>query len=239
MAWPRAAGPAESLLHFPLKTPTSSTTAAVLPHASSGRLPILIAPTVKPSTTKPKRSHGWIISPSTRPLPSILTPTNNPEFRNSHFAGLVVKDAICDVFREKTGQRPSVEVYNPAVQIHVFIFENKATISFDTTGAPLFKRGYRAGAVEAPLQETLAAAILKYADYTADDVLCDPFCGSGTFLWEAALMATNTPAAYFRKNFGFFNHPLYKEEEWLAIKLKLDSRIQDMKAVFDFWWRPR
>ncbi len=160
--------------------------------------------------------------------------TNNPEFRNSHFAGLVVKDAICDVFREKTGQRPSVEVYNPAVQIHVFIFENKATISFDTTGAPLFKRGYRAGSVEAPLQETLAAAILKYADYTADDVLCDPFCGSGTFLWEAALMATHTPPAYFRKNFGFFNHPLYKEEEWLAIKNKLDSRIKEMKPYSIF-----
>lgn len=160
--------------------------------------------------------------------------TNNPEFRNSHFAGLVVKDAICDVFREKTGKRPSVEVYNPAVQIHVFIFENKATISFDTTGAPLFKRGYRAGAVEAPLQETLAAAILKLADYTPEDVLCDPFCGSGTFLWEAALMSTHTPPAYFRKNFGFFNHPLYKEEDWLAIKAKLDSRIKPLKPYSIF-----
>jgi putative N6-adenine-specific DNA methylase len=160
--------------------------------------------------------------------------THNPEFRNSHFAGLVVKDAICDTFRELTGKRPSVEVYNPDVQIHVFIFENKATISFDTTGAPLFKRGYRSGAVEAPLQETLAAAILKLSDYTPEDVLCDPFCGSGTFLWEAALMSTHTPPAYFRKNFGFFNHPLYKEEEWTAVKNKLDSRIVPLKPYSIF-----
>jgi putative N6-adenine-specific DNA methylase len=160
--------------------------------------------------------------------------TNNPEFRNSHFAGLVVKDAICDTFREKTGQRPSVEKYNPAVQFTIFIYENKATISLDTTGAPLFKRGYRAGTIEAPIQETLAAAILKFSDYTPDDILCDPFCGSGTFLWEAALMGTNTPTAYFRKNFGFFNHPLYNEEAWLAIKAKLDSRIQPLKPYSIF-----
>lgn len=159
---------------------------------------------------------------------------HNPEFRSSHFAGLVVKDAICDTFREKTGQRPSVETYNPEVQISVFIYENKATISFDTSGAPLFKRGYRIGAVEAPIQETLAAAILKLSDYSADDVLCDPFCGSGTFLWEAAFMATNTPPAYFRKHFGFFTHPLYKEEEWLAIKKKLDSRIQPLRPYSIF-----
>jgi len=160
--------------------------------------------------------------------------THNPAFRNSHFAGLVVKDALCDVFREKTEKRPSVEIYNPAVQFTLFIYENKATISIDTSGAPLFKRGYRTGNVEAPLQETLAAAILKLAHYTPDDVVCDPLCGSGTFLFEAALLATQTPPAYFRKNFGFIHHPLYNENEWLAIKNLLDSRITPLRPYSIF-----
>lgn len=160
--------------------------------------------------------------------------TNNPAFRNTHFAGLVVKDALCDTFREKTGQRPSVEIYNPTVQIHLFIYENKATISFDTSGTPLFKRGYRASTVEAPLQETLAAAILKLSGYTSGDILCDPMCGSGTFLWEAALMATQTPPGYFRRHFGFTHHPLFREEEWQKIKSELDSRIVPLKPYSIF-----
>lgn len=158
----------------------------------------------------------------------------HPELNNSHFAGLVVKDAICDTFREKTGQRPSVDIRMPQVQFSLFIYENKATISFDTSGTPLFKRNYRIGTIEAPLQETLAASILRLSGYTADDVLCDPFCGSGTFLWEAALMATHTPAAYFRKQFGFFKHPLYKEVEWENVKEKLNSRITPLKPASIF-----
>lgn len=160
--------------------------------------------------------------------------TAHPEFKNSHFAGLVVKDAICDVFREKTGSRPSVDIKMPHVQFTLFIYQDKATISVDTSGTPLFKRNYRIGTIEAPLQETLAAAILRLADYTAEDVLCDPFCGSGTFLWEAALLATHTPAGYFRKHFGFFNHPLYREEEWRSVKNKLNSRITALKPYSIF-----
>lgn len=140
--------------------------------------------------------------------------TLNEGFKNSHFAGLVVKDAICDYFREKTGQRPTVELRNPAIQINLFIYRDKATISFDTSGAPLFKRGYRISTVEAPLQETLAAAILRLADYRQDDILCDPYCGSGTFLWEAAMMSTHTPAGYFRTSWGFFKHPNFSSEEF-------------------------
>lgn len=135
-------------------------------------------------------------------------------FKNSHFAGLVVKDAICDYFREKTGNRPTVELRNPAIQLNLFIYKNKATISFDTSGAPLFKRGYRISSIEAPLQETLAAAILKYAGYTSKDILCDPYCGSGTILWEAAMMSTHTPAGFYRSSWGFFKHPDFSETEF-------------------------
>ncbi len=140
--------------------------------------------------------------------------TMNEGFKNSHFAGLVIKDAICDYFREKTGNRPSVELRNPAVQLNLFIYKNKATISFDTSGAPLFKRGYRISTVEAPLQETLAAAILRLAGYKSDDILCDPYCGSGTFLWEAAMMSTHTPAGFYRDSWGFFKHPEFSPTDF-------------------------
>ncbi len=160
--------------------------------------------------------------------------TGNPEFRNTHFAGLVVKDAICDTFREKTGKRPSIEVYNPEIQFHLFIHGTKATLSLDTSGSPLFKRGYRVGTFEAPLQETLASAILKISRYSPDDVLCDPMCGSGTILWEAALIATQTPSQYYRKHFAFMRHPLYREDEWLAVKSKYDALIQPLKPYSIF-----
>jgi putative N6-adenine-specific DNA methylase len=154
----------------------------------------------------------WLSDDSTFAIDANATLSEG--FRNSHFAGLVVKDAICDYFREKTGQRPSVELRNPQIQLNLFIYKNKATISFDTSGAPLFKRGYRISTVEAPLQETLAAAILKLAGYRPEDILCDPFCGSGTFLWEAAMMSTQTPAGFFRDQWGFFKHPQFSLTDW-------------------------
>lgn len=147
----------------------------------------------------------WIPTGATFAIDANVTLSEG--FKNSHFAGLVVKDAICDYFREKTGSRPTVDIRNPTIQLNLFIYRNKATISFDTSGAPLFKRGYRASTVEAPLQETLAAAILRLADYRPGDILCDPYCGSGTLLWEAAMMATHTYPGFFRTSWGFLKHP--------------------------------
>lgn len=154
----------------------------------------------------------WIKGDSTFAIDANVTASEG--FKNSHFAGLVIKDAICDYFREKTNERPSVELRNPSVQLNLFIYRNRATLSFDTSGAPLFKRSYRASTVEAPLQETLAAAILKLAHYTPNDILCDPFCGSGTFLFEAAMMATHTPAGFFRDTWGFFKHPQFSSTDF-------------------------
>ncbi|MGR3912801.1 MAG: THUMP domain-containing protein, partial [Candidatus Rhabdochlamydia sp.] len=160
--------------------------------------------------------------------------TDNEGFRHSHFAALVVKDAICDYFRDKVGERPSVDLQDPAVQFNLFIFKDKATISFDTSGAPLFKRGYRAASVQAPLQETLAASLLKMSRYTADDILCDPYCGSGTILWEASLMATHTPAGFFRKSWGFFKHPLFSQAAWDAYLLSLEAKRVPLKPFSIF-----
>ena len=145
------------------------------------------------------------------------------ELRNSLFAAQVVKDAICDYMRREEGRRPNVQVQNPDVQINLFIHQQHAVISLDTSGEPLHKRGYRQESVEAPLQETLAAAILRLADYQKENILLDPCCGSGTFLIEAALMATNTPPGYLRKQWGFMRHPDFDQREWLKARNEMDQ----------------
>lgn len=160
---------------------------------------------------------------------SIDFSVDHPAFKNTLFAAQVVKDALCDQFREKTGERPSVDTYNPQVQFHLFIREGKGTLSLDTSLTPLHKRGYRTEGGEAPLQETLAAALLKIAKYTPEDILVDPCMGSGTFLIEAALMASNTPPGLFRQKWGFESHPDYSKNDWLDTKKIFDSRVVPLK----------
>lgn len=149
---------------------------------------------------------------------------SHPRLKHSLFAAQVMKDAICDQLREKTGERPSIDLKNPDIQLNLYIQENKALISFDTSGAPLFKRGWRSASTTASLQENLAAALLMRAGYTANKTLCDPFCGSGTFLIEAALMATCTPPGFFRKKWGFMQLPEFNAERWNAFKATWDAR---------------
>lgn len=147
-----------------------------------------------------------------------------PAFKNSHFASLVVKDALCDQMRSRTGERPSVDTKNPTLQLNLFIQRGEATLYIDSSGAALYKRGWRSQTAEAPLQETLAAALLRAAGYTREDILFDPFCGSGTLLVEAALIATQTPPGYFRKQWGFQGLPEYTEENWLIFKSQQDAK---------------
>jgi len=149
---------------------------------------------------------------------------NHQHLRNSLFAAQVVKDAICDQLREARGSRPDVDVKNPDIQLNLFIHENVAMISFDTSGTPLHKRGYREETVEAPLQESLAAAILMIGGYKGDEVLYDPCCGSGTILIEAALIATNTAPGYLRKHWGFTSLPEFNMSDWLQVKAEADQK---------------
>ncbi|MBA3721830.1 MAG: N-6 DNA methylase [Parachlamydiaceae bacterium] len=145
------------------------------------------------------------------------------DIRNSLFAAQVVKDAICDQLRQKAGWRPSVNVQDPDVQLNLYIQNNMAIICFDTSGLPLHKRGYRQESVEAPMQETLAAAVLHLANYYKDEILFDPCCGSGTILIEAALMASNTPPGYLRHKWGFMRHPWFNQLEWLKVRAEIDK----------------
>lgn len=148
------------------------------------------------------------------------------QLRNSLFAAQVVKDAICDQFRDKTGNRPSINVQKPDVQLNLFIHNDQAVISVDTSGTPLHKRGYRLDAGEAPLQESLAAALLRLAKYTADDILLDPCCGSGTLLIEAALIASRTAPGYLRQKWAFMLLPQFSFDEWVKVKSEVDDLRQ-------------
>lgn len=145
------------------------------------------------------------------------------ELRNSLFAAQVMKDAICDQMRQRVGRRPSVQVQNPDIQLNLFVQQQTAVISFDTSGEPLHKRGYRQESVEAPMQESLAAAILRLANYQKECIFLDPCCGSGTLLIEAALMASCTPPGYLRTRWGFMRHPQYDSAQWLKVRNQIDQ----------------
>jgi len=147
--------------------------------------------------------------------------------RNSQYAGQVLKDAIVDQFRDKTGERPSVDTRNPDLLLNLYIHDNKAQISVDLGGGSLHKRGYREQSVEAPMQETLAATILHLSKWKGERPLYDPFCGSGTLLCEAWMKQNNIPAAYLRHKFGFLRLPDFDPTLWNQIKTEANAQIEE------------
>ncbi|MBL1005641.1 MAG: methyltransferase, partial [Escherichia coli] len=125
------------------------------------------------------------------------------EFRNSRFVTYKVKDAIVDWFREKQGTRPNISVSNPDIRLNIHIAEDKATLSLDSSGESLHRRGYRQEQVEAPLNEVLAAGMILMTGWKGECDFIDPMCGSGTIAIEAALIARNISPGVFRKEFAF------------------------------------
>lgn len=134
------------------------------------------------------------------------------EFRNSRFVTYKVKDAIVDQFREKTGTRPNISVSNPDIRLHIHIAEEDATLSLDSSGESLHRRGYRQESVEAPLNEVLAAGMILLTGWKGETDFIDPMCGSGTLLIEAALIARNMSPGIFRKEFAFEKWPDFDQE---------------------------
>ena len=139
------------------------------------------------------------------------------------FITLRIKDAVCDKFRSQTGVRPSVDTAQPDVRIHAFLETERFTLYLDTSGDPLFKRGARQIAGEAPLRENLAAGILKLSGWTPDLPLLDPMCGSGTFLIEALQIALGVPPGN-RRSFAFEKLRSFDEGEWSRIKAAAAAR---------------
>lgn len=125
------------------------------------------------------------------------------DFRHSQFISYKVKDAIVDFFREKYQQRPSVRLDNPALNINLHIAQNHCTLSLDSSGESLHKRGYRISQNEAPLNEALAAGLILLTGWKGECDFIDPMCGSGTLLIEAALIALNIPPGIFKNQFAF------------------------------------
>ena len=134
------------------------------------------------------------------------------EFRNSRFVTYKVKDAIVDQFRENTGTRPNISVSNPDIRLHIHIAEDDATLSLDSSGESLHRRGYRQESVEAPLNEVLAAGMIMMTGWKGETDFIDPMCGSGTLLIEAAMIARNMSPGIFRKEFAFEKWPDFNQE---------------------------
>lgn len=139
-------------------------------------------------------------------------------FNHSKFISLKVKDAIVDKFRNTEGKRPSVDLDHPDIRINVHVQKNYCTISLDSSGQSLHKRGYRSGTNIAPINEVLAAGIVMLSGWDGQCDLLDPMCGSGTLCVEAAMIACNIPANINRKEFGFekwkdFDEDLYDKIE--------------------------
>ncbi len=147
------------------------------------------------------------------------TTVYSTEFRNSKFVAYKVKDAIVDYFMEREGKRPNISVSNPDLRLNIHIAEESCTLSLDSSGESLHLRGYRTATVDAPINEVLAAALIKMSGWKFDCDLIDPFCGSGTILVEAALMARNIYPGVFRRKFGF--------ENWKDFNPELLSSIFD------------
>ncbi|HIE64901.1 MAG: class I SAM-dependent RNA methyltransferase [Verrucomicrobiales bacterium] len=153
---------------------------------------------------------------------------SNSAISHSKFAALRLKDAVADYFKEKTGQRPDVSVKNPDILLNLHIRNDKAVISLDTSGGALHRRGYREETVPAPMQETVAAAIIRYSEWDGSVPLYDPLCGSGTLLCEALMQYSNIPAGVFRSRFGFEFLPDFSGAVWKRVKKEADGHIREL-----------
>jgi putative N6-adenine-specific DNA methylase len=147
-------------------------------------------------------------------------------FTNTLFVAQKAKDAIADRFRLISGKRPSVDLENPDLRINIHLYKERCTVSLDSSGHSLHKRGYRKRTWEAPISEVLAAGLVNLSGWDRQTPFYDPMCGSGTIPMEAAMLASETPAGYFRQEFAFMKWRDYDSSLWERIKTEADSRIQ-------------
>jgi len=161
---------------------------------------------------------------------AVFSSVANSRIHHSQYASLKLKDAIVDAFQEAEGDRPSVNRHYPDLHIGLHIENDTATISLDLSGGPLHRRGYREGTVEAPMQETLAAAVIRLTGWDGSRPLYDPMCGSGTLLCEALMAFCGVPAAYLRKRLGFELLPDFDKNGWLRRRAEIDQGIRPLPA---------
>ena len=161
---------------------------------------------------------------------SISSIVHSRFFKHSQYVALKVKDALVDRFRKKSGSRPNVERNKPDLNFVVKISDDKVDILWNTSGTPLFKRGYRNLTGEAPLNEILAASILHFTGWEQNIPLIDPMCGSGTFIAEAIMKSCNIAPGSLRQNFGFERSSEFDPDKWNSIKENAKNKIQNSSA---------
>tara|TARA_B100001093_G_C26842693_1_gene1021323 strand:- start:2186 stop:3370 length:1185 start_codon:yes stop_codon:yes gene_type:complete len=154
---------------------------------------------------------------------------NSPYFNHSLYVALKTKDAIVDKFRDNCGMRPDIDLNNPNVRINIHINKEICTVSLDSSGKSLHKRGYRIETNEAPISEALAAGLILLSGWDKKSTFIDGMCGSGTFLIEAAMISSNIPANINRKHFAFQYWSNYDEKLWILIK---ESQLKRSKDCF-------
>jgi len=157
---------------------------------------------------------------------TVRVQTGETQFRNAAYLGLLIKDAIVDRFRDAFGKRPSVSKAAPQILIQGWVHQGRATLSLDSSGEALFKRGYRRETGEAPLRENLAAGLLGLANWRGERPLWDPFCGSGTIAIEASLMAANRAPGLQRERFAFQQWPDYQAGAWNRLRAEAQRAVK-------------
>jgi len=195
----------------------------------------ILKPILKFRTNSPKtlyrvvKNYEWEKLFSLNETFAIDTVVKSEYFKHSKFVALKVKDAIVDRFREKFSDRPSVDVDNPVIRINVHIFNNSCTISLDSSGDSLHKRGYRTAKTPAPLNEVLAAGMILLSEWNKNSEFIDGMCGSGTLPIEAAWIALNIPPGFLRDNYGFTKWKDFDLNLWRKVKASVK-----IKSVLDF-----
>jgi putative N6-adenine-specific DNA methylase len=159
---------------------------------------------------------------------AVFAAVSNSAIKHSRFAALRLKDAVADYFSSRSGKRPSVNTRDPDLWVNLYINGNRASISVDASGGSLHRRGYRRASVRAPMIETLAAAIVQHTGWDGRTPLYDPFCGSGTILCEAAMLARRMPAAVLRSRFGFEQFPDFEPSVWGQVR---DEGMRRMRRL--------
>ncbi len=158
---------------------------------------------------------------------AINTVVHSKLFRHSKYVALKSKDAIVDQYRKRYGKRPSIDVVQPDLRLHLHLQEDIFTISLDSSGDSLHRRGYRLERNKAPLSEVLAAGMIQLSGWKGETHFLDPMCGSGTIVIEAALLASNTPPGLLRPHFGFQSWQNYDPELWKECVEEGQAQIKD------------
>lgn len=168
------------------------------------------------------REMAWADLIGTDRTFAVFASVANSRMRHSRYAALKLKDAVVDSIRDSWGDRPDVNRKDPDVWIGLHIENNMATIHLDAAGGSLHRRGYRVQSVEAPMQETVAAALVRLSQWDESRPLVDPFCGSGTLLCEALLSYCRAPSQILRRRFGFERLPDYDSATWHRVRKSAD-----------------